>query len=448
MKQKTLLFIVALMSLTHLTYSQAQYQRSAVLEADSLLLPQQDLQWFRDAKFGLFIHWGLYSIPGKGEWSMFYYRNDIDEYKKLANEFSAKKYDPKKWMEIAKNAGCKYVVLTTRHHDGFCLFDTKFGDYDAVNSAAKRDLIAEYVDAARSAQMKIGFYYSPPDWRYPGYFFPNMYRSSAEKMKEQTYVQVKELLTNYGEVDILWWDGGSDEWLGAGGLEYSWEKAWHKRENDTPYTGDFSWEPLKLAKMARKLQPKMLINERGGWKGDFDIHEERFLTGKMDRLWEYCDNLALNGWGWRPIDKETLLSLEEILRYLVKIVSLDGNFLLNVGPDPQGEIEPELVERLEEIGEFMSKYGESIYGTRGGIYDETWGGTTLTDDAIYVHVLDIPSDGVIKLPATGEKIKTARYMNGNEKVSFIQNTHDITLKGVANKHNDIDVIIKIQLTPR
>lgn len=141
-------------------------------------------------------------------------------------------------------AGCKYMVVTARHHDGFCLFDTRFGNYDARHSATKRDHIAEYVEATHRAGMKTGIYYSPLDWRYVGFFFPDLYRTNAEEMKKQTHTQVRELLTNYGKIDILWYDGGEDNWLGFGGL--MWNGSWHSRGFEKPYTGKFSWEPIKL----------------------------------------------------------------------------------------------------------------------------------------------------------------------------------------------------------
>jgi len=192
------IFSFSLFFLVFVNTSHSQYV------ADStLLLSRNDMQWWRDAKFGMFIHFGLYSILGRGEWVMFNDRIDKDEYAKLKDRFTCENFNAKQWVDIAKEAGCKYMVVTARHHDGFCLFDTHFGDFDAVNSAAKRDLIAEYIEAAHKADMKTGIYYSPLDWRYPGFFFPDMYRSSAEEMKRQTYTQVRELLTQYGKIDIL-----------------------------------------------------------------------------------------------------------------------------------------------------------------------------------------------------------------------------------------------------
>jgi alpha-L-fucosidase len=414
--------------------------------ADSLLLlPEEDMQWWRNAKFGLFIHYGLYSILGKGEWVMFIQRMDIDEYKNLKEQFSCEKFNADIWVDVAISAGCRYMVVTTRHHDGFCFFDTEFGDYDAVNSKAHRDLIAEYAEAAHRENMRLGFYYSPLDWRYPGFFFPDMYRTNAEEMKKQTYTQVRELLTNYGKVDILWYDGGEDNWLGLGGLMWDYSKGgWYTRGFEKPYTGKFSWEPVKLNKMVRELQPEIVISQRSGWMGDFLTQEVGF-NGRTERPFELCTNLSGPAWGWTPDAKKTVMPLDSCIRLLVTIVCQDGNLLLNVGPRADGEIEPVQVQRLKEIGEFLSKYGESIYDTRGGICDQKWGGTTVTDKAIYVHVLKIPSDGTIQLPPDTKKVISANYLTDNTKADFTQSEKGITIMNIAGKNNETDLIIKLML---
>jgi alpha-L-fucosidase len=387
------IFILALHFVVVVNTSHSQYV------ADStLLLSKSDMQWWRDAKFGMFIHFGLYSILGRGEWVMFNERIDKDEYAKLKDRFTCENFSAKQWVDVAKEAGCKYMVVTARHHDGFCLFDTHFGDFDAVNSAAKRDLIAEYVEAAHQAGIRVGIYYSPLDWRYPGFFFPDMYRASAEEMKKQTYTQVGELLTQYGKIDILWYDGGEDHWLGLGGLMWDGAKGWHTRGFHKPYTGKFSWEPIKLNKMVRELQPKIVIGQRSGWMGDFETQEVGFRGRPNDsRPWELCTLLGGTAWGWTPLSPNQVMSLDSCIQLLVMVVSQDGNLLLNVAPRPDGSVEPAEVQRLKEIGNFLSKYGESIYSTRGGIYDSQWGGTTVTDDAVYVHILKVPSDRKINL---------------------------------------------------
>jgi alpha-L-fucosidase len=433
------IFILALYFVAFVNTSHSQYV------ADStLLLSKNDMQWWRDAKFGMFIHFGLYAILGRGEWVMFNERIDKDEYAKLKDKFACEDFNGKQWVDIAKQAGCKYMVVTSKHHDGFCLFDTHFGDFDAVNSAAKTDLIAEYVEAAHQAGMRVGIYYSPLDWRYPGFFFPEMYRTNAEEMKNQTYTQVRELLTQYGKIDILWYDGGEDNWLGLGGL--MWNGNWYTRGFNKPYTGKFSWEPLKLNRMVRELQPKIVISQRSGWMGDFDTQEVGFRgRPKDDRPWELCTNLGGAAWGWTPSCTNQMMSLNSCIQLLVMVVSQDGNLLLNVGPKPDDTIEPAQVQRLKEIGNFLSKYGESIYNTRGGIYDAQWGGTTVTDKAIYVHVLKVPSDRIINLPSVSQKVLSTKYLRDNKKVAFVQSETGITLTDIADKQNEPDLIIKLTI---
>jgi alpha-L-fucosidase len=415
--------------------------------ADStLLLPQADMEWWRDAKFGLFIHYGLYAIPGRGEWVMWQERIDTADYGQLRAQFSCDKLDAREWVAIAQEAGCKYMVLTARHHDGFCLFDTKFGSYDARHSAAGRDIVREYVDAAHKAGMRTGIYYSPLDWRYPGFFFPDLYRSNAEEMKKQTYTQVRELLTNYGKVDILWYDGGEDNWLGFGGL--MWNGNWYTRGFNKPYTGKFSWEPVKLNRMVRELQPGVVISQRSGWIGDFDTQEMSFggrPKSDASRPYEFCTLLGGDAWGWTPKSATDIMSLDSCVKLIVKVVTQDGNLLLNVGPRPDGTIEPAEVQRLKDLGQFLAKYGESIYNTRGGVYDDSWGGTTLGHDAIYVHVLRVPPGGKLSLPTVGRRVVDARYLFNGRAAAFSQSREQINVTDIAGIPGESDVVIKLSL---
>ena len=184
-------------------------------------LNENQMKWFRDAKFGMFIHWGLYSMLGKGEWVLFKERLNVKDYERLADDFSAVKFDARKWARTAKAAGMKYMVLTTRHHDGFCLFESRCSSFQAMNSAAHKDFVREYVDACREEGLKVGFYYSPLDWRFPGYFMPDLYWENALELKKQCHEQLRELMTNYGKIDLLWMARGC---RGLGGI-YSKETA-------------------------------------------------------------------------------------------------------------------------------------------------------------------------------------------------------------------------------
>jgi alpha-L-fucosidase len=422
--------------------------QSKVLREEDLLLKAKDMQWFGDAKFGMFIHWGLYSIVGKGEWAMFNQRIDVEEYAKLATQFDAKKFDADTWASIAEEAGMKYMVLVAKHHDGFALWDSKasINNFNSINSAAKKDFVAEYVTAARNKNLKVGLYYSPLDWRFPGFFFPDLYKRSAEEMKTQTYGQVKELLSNYGQIDLLWYDGGEDSWLGHGGIEFGGSSSsWHVRPKDKPYKGAFTWEPLKLNSIVRELQPKIVINPRNGWKGDFDTREQVDGGMQIDRPWERCYTISKGGWGWKP--NAVVWPLDSLVKKLAKVVCMGGNLLLNVGPNAAGEIEPEQVKRLKEMGAWLKINGESIYGTRGGAiaYDENWGGATYKGNCIYIHVMKWPQSGNLEIPYHGQKIVKSNYLATGEKAKVSQEVDKIIINKPAQLPNGIDNVIKLQL---
>lgn len=360
-------------------------------------LSEKDMQWFRDAKFGMFIHWGLYSLLGKGEWVLFNEWLDMKKYAALSQDFSAEAFDAEKWARTAKKAGMKYMVLTTRHHDGFCLFNSKASGYNSVNSAAKRDFVKEYAEACRKEGLKVGFYYSPMDWRYPGYFFPELYWESAQEMKKQCWEQLEELMTNYGKIDLLWFDG---EWLAHGGIGFGengwmrdpdWGKSRYLRVN-------YFWESEKLINRIRALQPGIMINNRGGWEGDFHVRERQIGGIRTDKPWDSNDCLA-RSWGYIP--GMPILSLEQLIRNLVSIIVRDGNYLLNVGPAGDGSFDPEHVQRLKQLGAWLEKYGESVYGTRGGpVQPGVWGGCVYRENTVYVHITEWGKDR-IEIPETG-----------------------------------------------
>ncbi|MBZ5594323.1 MAG: alpha-L-fucosidase [Acidobacteriia bacterium] len=383
--------------------------------APGLSLTPEDMKWWRDARFGMFIHWGIYSVLGHGEWAQWFEQIDVREYAKLAERFRPQAFDADAWAAAARDAGMKYMVLTARHHDGFCLFDSQVSDFTSVKTAARRDFVAEYVRACRKAGLGVGLYYSPLDWRFPGFFLPGIYRESAEAMKKQTYDQVRELLTNYGKIDILWFDGGGDDWLGFGGLEY-WGGKWHSRDAKQHYTATPLWEPEKLYRMIRQLQPKIVMNDRAGtpgvdWGGDFHTPERKVGQFDTERRWETCDVLA-ESWGYVP--NEPIRSFRNCVQLLVQTAVNDGNLLLNVGPRPDGAMEPHHVRRLKEVGEWLKRYGESIYGTRGGpVHSGPWGGVTHRDNRLYVHVIDWVDDTIELTPIPG-KIVAARSLTGRE----------------------------------
>jgi alpha-L-fucosidase len=389
---------------THLD-SLTDEQRSAIkdeaqgLRSEDLQLSDADLKWWRDAKFGMFIHWGLYAITGKGEWHMHNEKIPAVEYAKLADQFHPTKFNARDWARLAKEAGMKYGVLTARHHDGFSLWDSpgSWGNFTSAATAARRDFIRDYADAFRAEGLGVGIYYSPMDWRFPAYFHPREMPENAEAMKQQCYDQIRELMSNYGKIDVLWYDGG---WLAHQGTNK--DAAW-------------LWEPLKLNKMVRDLQPTVVISPRSGWEGDFVCEEgEKPITGPIrEQLWEKAMRINTRGWGYT--EEEDLLPVEDLLEHLVNAICRNGNLLLNVGPDTDGVIPETQAARLRTMGQWLRHCGEAVFGTRPGPFQPVEGlyGSTCRPGTVYVHVLHWP-DGVLHLPPLKFRIIGGRILNGGK----------------------------------
>ena len=360
------------------------------------------LKDWKDLRYGMFIHWGLYSLLERGEWAMWSEAIDIDEYRMLKERFTAESFDARAWAKTAKEAGMKYMVFTTRHHDGFSLWDSpaSHDHFTSLHSAAQRDFVREYVDACRAEGLKVGFYYSPLDWRFPGFFFPKMYKKSAEQLRQQTFEQVRELLTCYGKIDILWFDGGEDFWLGHGKDLHLWDVDPRPLEEHIQVL-DF-WHEEEMYRMIRSLQPDIIINNRYGMRkyGDYLTPEGRVGAYNATENWESC--FTLNGsWGYVPSEP---MSCRKLLQTLLQCVTGDGNLLMNVGPHPDGTMPESHVARLRQVGEWLNKYGDSVYGTRGGPFkNDGSGGMTCKDNKIYIHVWDWPADQ-IRLPHITAKI--------------------------------------------
>ncbi len=412
-------------------------------EGDELKLPAEKLQWFRDAKFGFFIHWGLYSLTEDGEWTMFLDRIDVDEYAKRATRFTGENFDASTMAALAKKAGAKYSYFTTRHHDGFCLYDSSASHFTSVKTASKRDFVAEYLEGFRAEGIQAGLYYSPMDWRFPGYFFPRMYHKSALKMKEQGYAQISELMSDYGEIPAVWYDGG---WLAHGGLHFSMKTGWHGREPGTPGDqGQWLWEPLKLNTMVRELQPNMLMNPRSGWQGDFDTLEAGQLYKFLDenrivseRPWEGSD--ALNQWWGHQSGIAEGKDTAHWIRTLSRVVCRDGVLIMNIGPRGDGSLDPDHVAIFETVGEWVQANSAGIYETRGGPYQpEKWGGATYKKNVIYLHVLEWPEDG-LHLPDPGVKLLSSKVLATDEKVEVEQDHLGFHLKMPKQLHKVVTVV--------
>jgi alpha-L-fucosidase len=383
---------------------------------------EQRLAWWRDAKFGLFIHWGPVSLKGTEiSWSRGGERRGtggtgtipVEVYDNLYKQFNPVKFDGGEWVSIAKAAGMKYLVFTSKHHDGFSMFDSKLTDYKITNSPFKRDVVAELAKACHEGGIKLGFYYSPPDWHHPDYRTQNHARYI-----HFLHGQLRELCSNYGRVDIIWFDG-----LGG------------KAED---------WDSPTLIKMIRQLQPHVIINNRAGLPADHDTPEQHIGHFQTDRAWESCITIGTQ-WAWKPNDQ--VKSLKECIDMLVRCVGGDGNLLFNVGPMPTGEIEPRQVARLKEIGAWLKKYGETIYGTRGGPFPPgTWGASTYRGNRIYVHILAWP-EGVLTLPPIQRKVVSSSVLTGGN-ATVNQNEKGIEISVPQADRQELDTIVVLELDGR
>lgn len=384
-------------------------------------------EWFLSERFGLFIHWGLYAIPARGEWVRSIEKISNEEYQKYFEEFDPERYEPCKWAKAAKQAGMKYVVMTAKHHDGFCLFDSALTDYKSTNTKAGRDLIKEYVEAFRAEGLKVGLYYSLLDWHhehYPSYgdaYHPMRENEGYRERKhdfskylDYMHGQVRELLTNYGKIDIIWFD-------------FSYENM----------TGE-AWRAEELIKMARGLQPHIIIDnrldasgEKGGsiksadpcsYSGDFACPEQVIPPeGIVDAAgkslpWEACITLN-NNWGYSASDID-YKSPSQVVRALVECVSKNGNLLLNVGPDAKGEFPARSLEVLEEVGRWMDGNSGSIYGCCRAGYDKPeWGRFTQKGKFLYAHIYE-RGIGPICLKNMNGRLKRARFLADGSEIKL------------------------------
>jgi alpha-L-fucosidase len=328
----------------------------------------------------------------------------------LYRQFNPTNFNANDWVSLAQAAGAKYLVFTTKHHDGFCEFDSKLTNYKITNpeSPFHRDVVKELAAACQRAGLAFGVYYSQPDEHHPDYRKP-----THEKYVQYMHGQVRELLSNYGPISVIWFDG-----LGGSA-------------ND--------WEAERLFPTIRQLQPNILVNNRCGLPGDFDTPEQRIGSYEDERPWETCMTLC-EQWAWKPDDR--MKSLEQCIATLVRCAGGDGNLLFNVGPMPDGRIEPRQVERLKEIGQWLKGNGEAIYGTRGGPWKPNRAlASTRRERTIYLHVLH-SSSNAIELPDIPRKVIDAALLNG-DKVELTQQDGKLRLR--TPQRQPIDTIVKLQL---
>ncbi len=390
---------------------------------------QQRMQWWTDARFGMFIHWGLYSLPARHEWVKNYERLTNEDYQKYFDNFNPDLFDPHEWAKMAKAAGMKYAVITTKHHEGFCLFDSKYTDYKAPNTQAGRDLIKEWVEAFRAEGLKVGFYYSLLDWHHPDFTIDEHHPQRAASDEEydrlnkgrdmnvyRKYMkdQIRELLTNYGDISILW-------------LDFSYPGKHGK--------GHADWDSEGLLKMVRKLQPNIIVDDRldlkdvdGGW--DFFTPEQYKVNVWPERNgvkvpWETCQTFS-GSWGYYR-DETSWKDSKQLIELLIESVSKGGNLLLNVGPTSRGVFDERAQERLKLMGDWMKLNNRSIYGcTQAPDEYAKPENCLLTYNSqtkrLYVHLLDYPLQN-LTLPGYDGKIKYAQFLHDGSEIKMSKTDH-------------------------
>lgn len=374
------------------------------------------LAWWQAARFGMFIHFGLYSVIGQQEWAMESEGIPIPQYEILAQHFKPKPGFAEEWVRLAQHAGQKYMVLTTKHHEGYCLWDTKLTDYNAAKTGPGRDLVREYVDAARAAGMRIGFYYSLMDWHHPDGMRCATDEAARKRFVAYTHGLIRELMSNYGKIDILWYDV------------------------DQPLTPE-QWEASRMNRMVFDLQPDIIVNNRNGLDGDFSTPEHKIQAAQ--RAWESCETMNL-GWGFQRSDVEWK-SPRRILNDLATSAQQGGNYLLNIGPEPDGTVPAESVRVLESVGRWLSVNGESIYGTQRGASISFGNYTNFTrkGNTLFIHVYFWPAGTpaaqwlrffdpptVVAVGGVQAKVLSARLLKNGQPLLFKQDELSLRITGL------------------
>ncbi|OPZ30438.1 MAG: Alpha-L-fucosidase [Lentisphaerae bacterium ADurb.BinA184] len=344
-----------------------------------------DLSWFRAARYGLFIHWGLYSLLKQGEWAMHQTGLPVEEYERLADRFRPPAGCAREWARLARRAGMKYAVLTTKHHDGFCLFDSALTDYNAVRRCGGRDFVREYADAFRAEGLRVGLYYSLGDWHFPAYrAVAGGDTSQTRVLREFLHGQVRELMTQYGRIDVLWYDG-----------------AWY----DGRYLSAELLDAAGMNAMARRLQPGILINERAGTREDYATCENECKPAPFGADWEMCT--CINDlWGYAEHDYN-YKTVNQLIFMLANCAVQGGNLLLNIGPRADGTVPEEQTSRLEAVGRWLELHGEAIYGVERLPYPYFGAGRlTRRGRRLYLHTFYWPGE-MLRVPRLGREVLQA-----------------------------------------
>jgi alpha-L-fucosidase len=371
---------------------------------------EERMKWWHDARFGMFIHWGLYSVLGRHEWVMENEGIPVPEYELLAKRFNPAPNSPRAWAKLAKQAGQKYMVMTTKHHEGFCNFDaSKYTNYCAPKQGPGRDLVQEYVGAARDEGLRVGFYYSLMDWHHPDGARCATDEEARKRFVEYTHGLIHELLTKYGKIDVLWYDVSSP--LDAKG-----------------------WESERMNQMVFQLQPDIIVNNRNKLPGDFSTPEQKIEAEKTGRAWESCMTLN-DSWGYHHADNDWKRPMT-VIRNLISCARDGGNYLLNIGPRPDGSIPEESVRIMTEVGQWLGRNGTAIYTSEPcQPRHSNYASFTRKGTALYMHVHFWPGD-TVALAGLMTGVKSARLLASGKEVKFQQDRFRVRFTGLPNEAPD------------
>jgi alpha-L-fucosidase len=396
------------------------------------------LQWFREAKFGLFIHWGVYSMIGREEWARQLLQIPLKEYQYYADNFDPAEFDPDEWAALARDAGVKYVIITSKHHDGFSIFDSAYTDYDIMNAKYGKDILGPLAASMKRTGIPLGFYYSIMDWHHPDYLPRRAWEKDRTtkgadfgRYMDFATNQIKELVAKYDPA-VMWFDG-------------EWE---HSNEEQRAFA---------IEKMLLGMKPAILINDRlfkrEPGHGDFGT-PENFVpaTGVRNpdgtpRLWEACYTMNWNGWGYNRTETE-FHSSSQLIRQLIEIVSKGGNLLLNVGPQPDGRIQADFAARLRRIGEWLKVNGEAIYGTTASVFERLpfFGRATVKGTTLYIQVMGWPADGKIRLPGLKTEVKKAYLLiDRTRTLAFRRAGKDVVVTLPARPADPDATVVAVEL---
>jgi len=381
------------------------------------------MAWWHEAKFGMFIHWGLYSVIGQHEWAKEQEGVPLLQYEILAKHFHPKPNAARDWARLAKAAGQKYMVMTSKHHEGFCNWDTQLTDYNAMDQGPGRDLVREFVEAARAEGLRVGFYYSLMDWHHPDGAKCKTDEAARRRFVDYTHGLIRELMTNYGKIDILWYDV------------------------DWPLSAE-QWESERMNEMVFSLQPDIIVNNRNGLPGDFSTPEQYIQAAEAGRAWETCMTLN-DSWGFNRADDQWK-NAKTIVDNLITCARGGGNYLLNIGPEPDGSVPQPSVEVLEAVGKWLDTNGTAIYGTeRGQLEPDASSNYSRRGNTLYVHVYNWPGhtpaaqwldfykpEVVVAIGGLKPKAVSARVLKTGRKVEFTQDEFSFRLTGLPMEAPD------------